>query len=111
MLYNSLTVLVISLTVLICLTVLSSLSTLLFRLINSLSSWFASKKVLEEGEEEFEDVFVGKYDVDAFRERMRGMTDENGLYDVYENSIPPADFTGVEIVTNSREMDIDNRVD
>jgi hypothetical protein len=108
MLYNSLTGLAIALTVLVCLMILGSLTTLIFRIINSLSSWFASRRVEEEGFEEYEgDV---PYNTQAFRERIKTMMDEDGLYDI---DVRPAktDFTGVEIIGNSREIEIDNRVD
>lgn len=54
----------------------------------------------------------GVYDVNKFRERMRQSRerDEDGLYDVQEenNSTP---FTGVEIITNSYEVDLERQFD
>lgn len=63
-----------------------------------LSSWFADRTVTEESVEELveEDYLTGRYDVYAYRERMKKLQDEDGLYDIPD--IPePTDFTGVEI--------------
>lgn len=110
MLYTSLTVLIIFLTVLIGLLILSTVSSLIIKLISSISYWFVSRKVIEDETEEDEEFSNGLYNVKAFRERMKGMMDEDGLYDVYENPFKKTNFTGVEIITDSREMDIDKRI-
>lgn len=90
------------LTVLLCLLIFlecfNRIKVLTLSIYNALSSWFANKKITEEPVEEppDEDFFTGRYDVYAYRERMRKLQDEDGLYDIPD--IPePTDFTGVEI--------------
>jgi len=51
----------------------------------------------------------GKYDVDAFRQRIAELQkDADGLYDVPVEP-PRADFTGTEIITDNFEKEIDRR--
>jgi hypothetical protein len=49
-----------------------------------------------------------KYDVKAFRERIKGLQDNDGLYDVVD--VEPIETTGVEVITESAEVDIDKYV-
>lgn len=114
MLFTSLTVLTIFLTVLIGLIILNTVIAVIGKLYLSLSSWFASRRVIEdEEEEEYVDPFLtGRYDVEAYRRRMEKMKetmDEDGLFDIPE-SVPKTDFTGVEIITDDREVSIDERL-
>ena len=76
-----------------------------------------AKKVKEIQQETYtdEDLVKAAYDVDAFRNRMKEMRDEEEEYfqgvRLYD-SPPPAvkdDITGVEIVTPSLEKALDER--
>ena len=53
----------------------------------------------------------GKYDVDAFRQRIAMLQkDEDGLYDVVPPQMPILyDFTGTEIITENFEKEVDRR--
>lgn len=114
MLFTSLTVLTIFLTVLIGLFIFNTFINTLRPIVFFLSSWFASRRVIEdEEEEEYVDPFLtGRYDVEAYRKRMEKMRetmDEDGLFDIPE-APPKTDFTGVEIITDDREVSIDERL-
>lgn len=50
-----------------------------------------------------------KYDVSAFRTRIRNMTDEDGLFDVME-VVEDDEFTGTEVITADAETDIEKYV-
>lgn len=113
MLFTSLTVLTIFLTVLIGLFIFNTFINTLRPIVSFFSSWFADRKVIEEEEEEYVDPFLtGRYDVEAYRrrmEKMRETMDEDGLFDIPETP-PKTDFTGVEIITDDREVSIDERL-
>lgn len=109
MLENVLTVFLIFLTVLTGLFILSFLLRLLAGVYNIITSWLAGRETIEEPVDEI-DYFNGRYDVNAFRKRMENMKDEYGLYDI-PVSPEKDDDTGVEIVSNSREVFIDSKVD
>lgn len=68
-----------------------------------LSKHFRSDSGVEIPETEMS---ASKYDVDAFRRRIQGMKDEDGLYDVVSGP-EVTDFTGAEIITEAAEKDID----
>ena len=58
-----------------------------------------------------EESIKSRYDVDAFKRRIQYLKDQESA-DLYDVVIPPAldDFTGVEIVPLSAEIDIDKYV-
>lgn len=103
-------VLIVLLSVLICLEIYDRLKRILTPMFGGLSFWFANRKADEPEVETPEEEFIaGNHDVEAFRERIKLMRDENGLYDVPEFK-PVTDFTGVEIITPSAEMAVENRI-
>lgn len=85
----------------------------LIQLRNYLSSRFENKAIedsfatVEEPEEESYD--SGKYDVAAFRSRIEALKDSDGLYDVPLEK-PKTDFTGIEIITESAELEKDRKI-
>lgn len=85
----------------------------LTQLRNYLSSRFENKAIEDSFtpvEEPEEDVFdFGKYDVSAFRSRIEALKDEDGLYDIPLKK-PPTDFTGIEIITESAELEKDRKI-
>jgi hypothetical protein len=50
-----------------------------------------------------------RYDVNAFRQRMQLIKDEDGLYEVPEPK-QTTDFTGAEVITEYAEFDIEKYV-
>lgn len=111
MLESVLIVLFISLIILIGLIVINLVLDFLDRIASYLSFWFDSKGVIEEPVEEENEFLKGRYNVMAFRERMKEMMDEDGLYDIPEDEDTEAEFTGAEIISNSREVYIDSKLD
>ena len=112
MLNTCLSVFLVSSTVLIGLIIFSILSRLVHGIYIAISSWFADRHYSSEENDE-DEYLVGKYDVSAFRDRIKDMMDEDGLYDIPEYLVredKKGDFTGVEIVSNSAEIEIDKKV-
>ena len=105
-------VLIILLSILIfleCFDRLKNYTASLYRAISSF--WFDRKVSVEDTTEEKteeDDFLTGKYDVHAFRERMEKMKDEDGLYDRPYRP-PRTNFTGVEIITESSEIEADRK--
>lgn len=105
-------VLIVLLSILIFLECFDRLKNYTASLYRTISSFWFDRKVsvedtIEEKTEE-DDFLTGKYDVHAFRERMEKMKDEDGLYDIpYRPS--RTNFTGVEIITESSEIEADRK--
>lgn len=74
---------------------------------------FKSPPFCKKNEEEKDEVEYSGYNIDEFNKRIEKLKkelniDEDGLYDVEEDY--NGDETGVEIVTNSQELELDRRI-